>query len=236
MAIQNELDISRYQPDTQPVILRVVPELKSSDPALTGKELITGAFGEHPLSITIQAAGIAKSALEDSTEFTLSGKLRPTFRPAIVGQEFLDDARLVREVVNTAPGRHEVEIRETAGKVFSLAESMTGVAPKVLDYIIGQYKANPDINGAMFAETQVRRMALLAIAGKLEIPVPPQPPKPRIGRRGPEDDVWRDKSSSFHEQFAGLAPLEVHEPEAQTELPTSEVVVYLTPRKVPVKA
>jgi hypothetical protein len=236
MAIQNELDISRYQPDTQPVILIVVPELKSSDPALTGKDLLTGAFGEYPLSTTIKAAGIAKSALEDSTEFTPSGKLRPTFQPAIVGQEFLDDARLVREVVNTTPGKNEAEIRETADKVFSLAESMTGVAPEVLDYIIRQYEANPDINGAMFGETRVRRMALLAIEGKLEIPAPPQPPKLRIGRKGPEDDVWRDKSKSFHEQFAGLKPPEVQEPEARTEPPTPEVLVYLAPRKALVKA
>lgn len=221
--------VRRVRPDTRPHLALVSPPKE----AVMGESLFTAAFRKHRLSPTIMAADILLASYPDSQP--ADGGWKPNVQPTRLGGDFLRDSKLVQEVASQAGGRmnsdeSEAKMRKTVSNVISIAESIIGATPEDLRFIIKQYNDVPDRSGVMFNETDVRRMALLAKAGKLEIPLQPEPPQPEIGRFGPQDETELDKPRRFNgsliESEDGQERASDPEPPA---LPHREVTVYQAP-------
>jgi hypothetical protein len=215
--------VTGFLPETKSRDLAAVLEFKKLDKGQLGKRLFSDAFSKYPHSETLMAINIANSQAVRHADLKSSVKsMNPNSHPAILGARFLRTSGHVQEVVNGFPGKSEAEIRRTAVNVFRLAERLTSVPPGKLNWITKQFNEDvTDAHGVMMDETRARRMALLAIAGKLEISTPHRSPKSRIGHEGPQDDTWRDLSSTFQDQLQGLSPPDKNKP---AELPKSNVV------------
>lgn len=191
--------------DTRPDLI-LVPELGNENPGQMGSLLFSRVFDLHHLSPTIMAADIAKLATVRSKNPDLAENMEPNFHPAELGAAYLANPALVLETVSRyagqnskAPRASEADIREKANIVFSLAERMLDVPADILDLIIKEYSHESDGYGIMARETEVKRLALLAVHDRVEKPQQPRALVPPRGSLGPQDDVSRDLCTLFPE-------------------------------------